>query len=38
MVAVMLLNVPLGMAGYMKWGDNVKSSLSFNLPDTDDAM
>ncbi|XP_050421944.1 proton-coupled amino acid transporter 2-like [Adelges cooleyi] len=32
MLAVMLLNVPLGMTGYMKWGDDVKSSLTLNLP------
>jgi len=33
MVAVMMLNVPLGMTGYMKWGEDVKSSLTLNLPD-----
>jgi len=32
MVAVMMLNVPLGMTGYIKWGDEVKSSLTLNLP------
>lgn len=32
MVAVMMLNVPLGMTGYSKWGDDVKSSLTLNLP------
>lgn len=32
MVAVMMLNVPLGMTGYMKWGEKVESSLTLNLP------
>lgn len=32
MVAVMMLNVPLGMTGYSKWGEEVKSSLTLNLP------
>jgi hypothetical protein len=32
MVAVMMLNVSLGMTGYMKWGDDVESSLTKNLP------
>lgn len=32
MVAVMILNVPLGITGYMKWGENVQSSLTLNLP------
>lgn len=31
MLAVMMLNVPLGMTGYMKWGEGVKSSLTLNL-------
>lgn len=32
MIAVMMLNVPLGMTGYMKWGDDVKDTLTLNLP------
>lgn len=32
MVAVMMLNVPLGMTGYLKWGENVEDSLTLNLP------
>lgn len=32
MVAVMMLNVPLGMTGYLKWGEEVQSSLTLNLP------
>lgn len=32
MLAVMMLNVPLGMTGYMKWGDKVEESLTLNLP------
>ncbi|VVC39504.1 Hypothetical protein CINCED_3A016723 [Cinara cedri] len=31
MLAVMMLNVPLGMTGYIKWGEGVKSSLTLNL-------
>lgn len=32
MVAVMMLNVPLGVTGYLKWGENVENSLTLNLP------